>query len=747
MYRLFAATLTVSALLLFCVQPLIAKMILPLLGGAPAVWNTCMVFFQAALLGGYLYAHLLTTRLAPRAQVAVHVGLLLTALLALPLVVVDAAGAPRLPLAPDAEPVLWLLQLLALTVGLPFFVVAASAPLLQKWFAGTSDPAAGDPYFLYIASNIGSMVALLGYPLLIEPLLGLPAQSGSWLAGYLLLIALTAACGVLALRGARATPTAGDALPEVVETLSWQRRLHWLALAFVPSALMLAVTSYITTDVASMPLLWVVPLALYLLSFIVAFSQAAVLLPDLIWRALPLLTLFVLFLYMTSIALLTWHMMLFHWLVLFIVALGCHGELARDRPAPARLTEFYLWLSLGGVLGGMFTALLAPVLFRTGIIEYPLLLIAACALRPGPGLWQSPSLQRWLDLLVPLGVGALGLGLLLLARDFKGLGPMTRLALVLALLMFLCFLTMDRPTRFAFSTAAMFFAASSVVDSNVRTLLAERNFFGVVRVQDDRRNGFRHLTHGSTLHGLQRLEEDGSLAPPEPLSYYTPSGPIGDVFDHFNPASAAGGVAPRVAVAGLGVGGLSAYAKPHQEWIFYEIDPAIQRVASPEAGYFSFLAKSQAKGGPKVILGDARLRLQELPDHSQGLILLDAFSSDSVPTHLMTREALALYLSKLAPGGILVFNISNRYLDLKPLLANLARNSEPPLVCYQREDGISEEDSAKGKTASQWVILARSDADLRAIVKKPGWEQLEGKPGGSIWTDDFSNLLGVLHWR
>jgi len=746
MYRLFAATLTVSALLLFCVQPLVAKMILPLLGGAPAVWNTCMVFFQAALLAGYLYAHLLTTRCSPRAQVVVHGVLLCAALAALPLAVVDAAGLPVLPLSPEAEPVSWLLRLLALTVGLPFFVVAASAPLLQKWFAGTRDPAASDPYFLYVASNIGSMVALLGYPVLIEPLLALPAQSGAWLAGYLALIGLSMACGVLALRGGRPQPL--DAAPAVLETLTLRRRLHWVALAFVPSALMLAVTSYITTDVASMPLLWVVPLALYLLSFIVAFSQAAILLPDLIWRVLPLLTLIVLFLYVTSMALLSWHMIIVHWLVLFIVALACHGELARDRPTPGRLTAFYLWLALGGVLGGMFTALLAPLLFRAGIVEYPLLLILACLLRPGPGLWNSPSLQRWLDLLVPLGIGALGLALLLLVRDYQGVGPMTRLALVLAALTFLCFLTMERPTRFACSAAAMFLAASTIADSSVHTLLAERNFFGVVRVQDDRRNGFRHLLHGSTLHGQQRLEADGRLAPPEPLSYYTPSGPIGDIFAHFNAASApAGGLTPHVAVAGLGVGGLSAYAQPYQEWTFYEIDPAIERVARAETGLFTFLAQSPARGGPRIILGDARLRLQDAPPAGFGLIVLDAFSSDSVPTHLMTREALQLYLTRLAPGGVLVFNISNRYLNLKPVLANLARNADPPLVCWHRDDAATDEESAAGKTSSQWVILARQQQDVSTIVGKPGWHRLEGTPGAWVWTDDFSNILGVLRWQ
>ncbi|MBL8793409.1 MAG: fused MFS/spermidine synthase [Planctomycetia bacterium] len=782
MSRLFSVTLFASALLLFCVQPMIAKMILPLLGGSPAVWNTCMVFFQAALLGGYLYAHGLTTYVPGRSQQVVHVLLLCLPFLVLP-IGITAAWADTVPQQDD--PVSWLLKLLLLVVGLPFFVVASSAPLLQKWFAGSGHPDAADPYFLYAASNLGSMAALLGYPVLLEPYLPLAAQSLGWTAGYAVLVALTAACAAAIWRArpelAVATPEGavmtaaapeeastpaeaaprwkkktaetaaadeGTPPPERSETVTFGRRCRWIALAAVPSTLMLAVTAYITTDLAAVPLLWLMPLAVYLLSFILVFAQRQWIPHAVMVSSLPIATLVVVFAFLTGVALAGWFLVPLHWLVLFIASMVCHGELARDRPSPRYLTEFYLWMSFGGVVGGLLAALVAPLVFRIGILEYPLALIAACLLRPGPSLWQSPSVQRWLDLLTPLGVLTVTLAAALFVGR-KAPPSSLEVSLALAILIFLCFMQQERPIRFAMSVLALFLGFTAANPTESRLLFVERNFFGVVRVHDEPGRPFRQLLHGSTMHGVQQLTADGQPDPqPTALSYYFPSGPMGQIFnDVYNPR-AGKSVPAKVGVTGLGVGGLAAYGQPGQHWTYYEIDPAVARVAN-DPRFFTYLTAARQKNCPvDVLLGDARLRLREAAPHGYGLIVQDAFSSDSVPAHLMSREALQLYLSKLAPEGILVFNISNRYLDLKPVLANLAADADPPLVCYSRDDvTITQEELDLGKTGSMWVVMARKPEYLGPIPNDERWKKLEGQPGARVWTDDYSNLLSVLKWR
>jgi hypothetical protein len=788
MSRLFSGTLFLSALLLFCVQPMIAKMILPLLGGSPAVWNTCMVFFQAALLGGYLYAHGLTTFVPGRAQSVVHVLLLCVPFLALP-IGISATLADTVPQQDD--PVGWLLGVLLVVVGLPFFVVASSAPLLQKWFAGSGHPSATDPYFLYAASNLGSMAALLGYPIFLEPYLPLAAQSLAWTAGYGLLLILTVCCALAVWRTrsepdaanregeasfnregeAPAEPTgiateaaaprwrkkSADAqeLPPSVEkseAVTLGRRCRWVALAAVPSALMLAVTTYITTDLAAVPLLWLMPLAVYLLSFILVFAQRQLIPHAVMLHALPIATLVVIFAFLNDVALMTWFLVPLHWLVLFIGAMACHGELARDRPAPRYLTEFYLWLSVGGVVGGLAAALAAPLMFQGGILEYPLALIVACLLRPGLSLWQSTSVQRWLDLLTPLGVLTLTLAAALVIRRHS---PPVRMEITIALaaLIFVCFMQQERPIRFAMSVLAMFLGYAAANPSESRVLFVERNFFGIVRVQDEPERPFRQLLHGSTLHGVQQLTANGQPDPqPTALSYYFPSGPMGQIFNEVYNPRAGKSVPARVAITGLGVGGLCAYAQPGQDWTYYEIDPAVVRVAN-DPRFFTYLSAARQKGcAVNVLLGDARLRLREADAHGYGLIVQDAFSSDSVPAHLMSREALRLYLSKLAPEGLLVFNISNRYLDLKPVLGNLAADADPPLVGFSRQEqtlgvDVLQEDIDLGKTGSHWVVMARKPEYLGSIATDGRWTKLEGQPGARVWTDDYSNLLSVLKWR
>jgi hypothetical protein len=806
MQWLFAVTLFLSAALLFWVELMIPKAMLLPLGGSPAVWNTCMVFFQAGFLAGYVYPHLLARSLNLRFQIIAHLILLGVPFLFLPLVVatedmLQIAGPPY-----ESDPVVWLLRVLVLTLGMPFFVVCTTSVLLQKWFSLTSHPAASDPYFLFSFSNLGSMIGLFGYLLVLEPILTVGTQAKLWAIGYGVLAALIVLCAVAAWRGrqileqsevlesASVTPDQGypaseqaiqsatlvsavspsfggekligqkpahDAIENVM-VVTLGRRLRWLALAFVPTALYLAVTTYITTDVAAVPLLWGMPLAVYLLTFILVFARKQLVPAQWMQEALPFITLGVVFTFITNVGMQHWLFIPLHWMVLFVAAMACHGQLAADRPPTRYLTEFYLWLAVGGVLGGLFAALAAPVLFQSGILEYPLLLVLACWLRPGKGLWDSPSVARWLDLLAPLGIAVLTLALMWAVKTFHPQPTMTLIAMVLGIVSFFCFLMAERPTRFALSVGAMFMCASVAYVGGLHTQYTERNFFGIVRVQEEAPwtkavqqdperppAKFRWLMHGSTMHGLQQVDDQGRPDPlSEPLSYFTRSGPIGQIFDVFTarsrPDAPEPRLPPRVAVAGLGVGALASYAQPDQEWTFYEIDPAIQRVAE-NPKFFGFLDKCKASK-QQIVLGDARLRLKEA-EQPYGLIVLDAFSSDAVPVHLLTQEALALYQNKLAPGGLIAFNITNRYLNLKPVLANMARAAQPPLVCYAWLDKVSKKEEEEGKRTSHWLVMAQRAEDLGPIAKdKERWVRLEGRPDAPLWTDDFSNILSVFRW-
>jgi hypothetical protein len=749
---LYALTLFVSAALLFVVQPMIAKMILPLLGGSPAVWSTCMVFFQAVLLAGYAYSHATTKWLGIRVQTAIHLGLLLLPLIVLP-IGIASASIRNLPY--DTSPALWLLGLLLLTVGLPFFVVSTNAPLLQKWFANTGHRSACDPYFLYAASNLGSLLALLGYPLVLERCFRLVDQSELWKYGYALLMLLTAGCaGVVWLRIRRPYEAANALEPQKPanaaiaiatandghERLTYGRRLRWLALAFVPSSLLLGVTTYLSTDIAAVPLLWVIPLAIYLLTFVLAFARRPILPHAWMCRCLPVLVALLTILMLAEATNPTWLVIPLHLLTFFVAAMVCHGVLARDRPTTRHLTEFYLWVSVGGVLGGLFNALLSPIVFNR-ILEYPLALVLACFLRPAPANGKLNSQRRWQDFVLPAAVGGLAVALIL-GLQAAGLkpGPLNTV-LMFGVPAVLCYTFADRPLRFALGIAAVMLASVFYAGQHGRALHSERNFFGTLRVTQDPEDRFRRLIHGSTLHGQQALGPGGvdSDGRHVPLTYYHPSGPIGQVFEVFN---ARAGAQP-VAVVGLGTGSLAYYAQNNQPWTYYELDPAVERIAR-NPRYFSFLDECRTQEF-RVVIGDARLRLQqESRDREYGLLILDAFSSDAIPVHLITAEALQLYTDKLANDGLLAFHISNRYFNLKLLLANLAQSRN--LICYIREDAVSlDEQERTGKTASEWVVMARHATDLGKLADPAsGWTPLQGRPGTKIWTDDFSNVLGIL---
>jgi hypothetical protein len=717
---LCAAAVFLGALLVFWLEPMFAKMVLPLLGGSPAVWNTAMMFFQAALLAGYGYAHLSTRFLQPRRQALLHMAVLAAAAISLP-VMVPAGWTP--PTA--TTPVPWLIGLLAVAIGLPFIAVSATAPLLQRWFSQSGHAAAADPYFLYAASNLGSLLALVTYPTLVESHLRLSQQSWAWTIGYGLLGLLVAACGLGMRRGtvASTTPSATGVAP------TWRQRLHWIALAGVPSSLLLGVTTHISTDVAAAPLLWVIPLALYLLSFVLVFARRPPLRHDWMVKLQPFVLLPLLVSIWSNIP--GWAAFPVHLAAFFVTIMVCHGELSRRRPAAHHLTDFYLCMSVGGLLGGAFNALIAPVIFST-VVEYPLALALACLLRPhldkGARFgWQDLALPALILATIPLRSVAHRLGL----DPPAGQAMMFYLPPILGV----TFALLRRPFGFALAVGATFIATVGLVD-RMDVLTHERSFFGVYRVTVDESGRFNLLIHGTTMHGVESRDRGWR---DEPQTYYLRQGPLGQVFAAFESAGRAG----RVAVIGLGAGTTAAYRHPGQDWTFYEIDPVVEQIARDDR-YFSYLSDRAAE--TPVVLGDARLALAHAPERAYDLMILDAFSSDAIPLHLMTREALRLYLDKLAPGGLIAFHISNRMLDLAPVLGNLVADAGAAALIERFRPTAAAEPNLY-IMPSDWVVIARAPSDLALLAGDPRWVRLGPSPDHGVWTDDFSNILEVFRWR
>jgi spermidine synthase len=725
---LFAITLFVSAALLFLVQPMVGKLVLPLLGGTPMVWNTCLVFFQVLLLVGYAYSHWASQWLGVRRHALIHLLLLALPFIALPI----ALPADAIPDdAAIARPVGWLIVTIARTVGLPFLVVATTGPLLQRWFAATSHRDAGDPYYLYAASNLGSFAALLGYPLLVEPHSTLGEQGQWWTWGYFALIGLMAICAVAlfvspSIERERDRRGASVSLQSSAGETSV---LFWILLSAVPSALLVSVTTYVTTDIAAVPLLWVLPLALYLLSFVLAFSRRQWLSRRLLAAILPVLVLILLLAMWVDATEPIWLLLPGHLLAMLVAAWICHGELARQRPPAERLTGFYLSISLGGALGGLASALAGPLIFRSPSTEYALGLIIACSLapmiRPIPFSWRAP-----------LAVGLVTLfGVLLINKFWPDPGRWITGALF-GIPLLAAATMMDRPRRFAVALLAIAGAHALFDGPNGPALFTERNFFGVVRVTREPKTGWHRLIHGNIVHGRQAWID--GVPQPTPLTYYYPTGPAGQFFERL-------GAQPglRIAQCGLGAGALAYYARADQAWTFFEIDPAVINVAR-NPNLFTFLP-DHLPDAP-IVLGDARLQLRHAPDAGFDILVVDCFSSDAIPVHLLTREALALYLQKLAPNGVMLFHLSNRYLDLKPVLAALAADAGLE-VCRQREDLVLDPaDRAAGKSPSTWAILARKPSDLGSLEKSALWMPIELPRDFRVWTDDYSHLWGVFHW-
>lgn len=733
----FGSALFLSALLLFAVQPMFAKMVLPRLGGSPAVWSVAMCFFQVTLLAGYAYAHWLNRHLRTPIGVIAHLGVLMLAILLLPLGV--ASGWER----PPADGVhIWVLGLFAVSIGLPFFALAGNAPLLQAWFSRTGHRHAQDPYFLYGASNLGSLLALLGYPFLIEPNATLEVQSAVWSLGYKVLIVVVGLSGLLMLAARTprtdAAPAGGgeyDTHPasagESGGLSSLAERLTWMGLAFVPSGLLVAVTSHITTDVAAVPLLWVLPLALFLLTYVITFQRRPVL-PQWLMLAVQPAMIVALIITMQFPVKGYWPLLVgLHLATFFVCAMVCHGELVRRRPPARELTQFYLCMSAGGAAGGLFTGLIAPYVFST-VLEYPLLLVLALTARPG--FRQAAQDPRQLA-----REGAIAAGLLALAigpKVLAGIEVVTEIPryFIVVLAVFAAAIILARPHALRLTAlVAAALLTGHVLTSERMKGESLRGFFGVNKVIDTPDGAYRLLFHGTTLHGAQRIK-NGNPDNPEPLTYFHREGPFGDVIE----SARRDRPLERVAVVGLGTGSLACYKRPDETWRFFEIDPIVVRLATDPAR-FTFL--SGCAPDADIVIGDARLTLEDEPAGRYDLLIVDAFSSDSIPIHLLTREALRMYMSRLAEGGILALHLSNRNLDLRPVVSAVA--ADLGLSALSRSGGAVGNVKESFKSRATVAALAENAGALDVLRERKGWAPL-APSGTRVWTDDYSNILGPM---
>lgn len=725
----FAGTLFLSALLMFILQPMFGKILLPLLGGTPAVWNTCMVFYQTLLFLGYWYAHQLSTRLCSSRQIQLHTALLMVSIIALPVALPGEIEPPT-----DHNPIGWIIAVLFRSIGIPFFVVSTTAPLLQKWFSRLGHQHSSDPYFLYAASNAGSLLALLSYPFLIEPHVGLTSQRLLWSMGYGLLCVMVLGSAILLWRKLQhlENETVVDSAPDA-EPISRKQQLHWLALAFVPSSLLLGLTQFISTDIASVPLLWIVPLTLYLLSFILVFSSWANRIHPLMLSAQPAwLLIFIAYSFINPAVLPYWLDLILHSIAFFLAIMVCHGELAKHRPAASHLTQFYLIMSFGGMLGGLFNTFVAPFVFDA-VYEYPMMIVASLLLRPG--LMGTQYLRAcWFPVAVLLAGSAIYLSSDALFDYLDIVGG------ALILLAGLSYSYRQQPLALGLLTAVILFFTLGLHSLASTTLFQERTFFGVLSVrnsvimdENQHPETARELYHGTTKHGAERLSAANLTTP---LTYYSRPGPIGQVFSEYDNENQNW----NIGAVGLGAGALACYTKPGQHWRFYEIDPLVVQVAK-DPQWFNYLNRCNPQAD--MIVGDARLSLAKETDASFDLLIMDAFSSDAVPTHLLTREALELYFSKLKADGLLAFHITNRHLALKNVLADHVNslhlagllqefkpNTEIPLV-----------------VATDWVVIAKNPARLDRLQQSRigHWQKLPITFDIQPWTDDFTHIIGI--WK
>lgn len=710
MIPLFSAGLFLSSALIFLIEPMMAKSVLPYLGGGPQIWNTCVLFYQLALLGGYGYAHLLSERLPPARQAIVHVLLCAAATASLFMAPTSA------PTQPPAWPILWLMGHLTWTIGLPFFVLSANGPLLQRWFSHVSKGT--DPYLLFTVSNLGSFLALGAFPFLIEPRMTRSLQMEYWRIGFLLFFASLAACAAVFYR--LKNPKISSS--RIDEPLP---RARWIFLSFVPSSLMLGVTTYLTTDLSPVPLLWVAPLALYLASLIIVFLPSGPLWLKYCKTILPFVSLGLLSLVNVGPM---WTLLALHLGVFFIAAIVCHGELAGLRPSPQRLTDFYLCMVFGGALGGLFNALGAPLLFNR-VHEYPLALLLACA----TAVWlpSNPEKQDWKKAASGAAAILAGAGFLLYRSTHPGILIGPALAVVIPLVLIGAWAGLHRQRLLlGLVFAAVLILKSAWTGKEEQVLYSGRSFFGIHRITADLKGEAIFFYHGRVSHGLQYREP---WLRRRPAWYYDPAGPMGGIFELIRRMP----LSPAVAVVGLGPGAISAYARPKEKWDLYEIDPAVARIAQ-DKNLFTYLHDSPAE--KRIILGDARMTMAAAPDHGYKAIIIDAFGSDAVPVHLLTREAVALYLSKLTPDGLLIFHVSNAYLDLLQPVGDLGRSHGLAVIAAQDPGGSSD---GIPRPRSRWVLMSRNAKALAELAPP----SMDKTPKGRVWTDDYSDLFSAVRWR
>jgi hypothetical protein len=700
-----------------------------------------MVFFQTMLLAGYAYAHVLTRWAPGRMSILIHLAVMGLAAFTLPL----AIGTGRPPAEGQA---FWLLGLFTASIGLPFFALAANGPLLQAWFARTDHPDAQDPYFLYAASNIGSFLALLSYPTVIEPLITLSGQTRIWSVAFYILIALIILSGALLWRvpgRARAAAIDRSAAASAADAPTWRDSLTWCALATVPAGLLIAVTAHISTDVAAVPLLWVVPLALYLLTFVIVFQRAP-LIPH--WLAVGLQPLFIIAL--VGVMILDPGRILafvgipmpdpikviigiigLHCAVFFVNALVCHGELARRRPAAHHLTIFYLWMAAGGTIGGIAAGLVAPFVF-SWVAEYPILIALAALCRPGLAL---PRHRQGRQLM--LGALAVTVLVMIAFRLFHPDYEESRFNWIIGSFLAVAVLFWRAPVPFAATIAVVLFINHTYVDVNGSISL--RSFFGVHKVADSDDGRFRVLSHGTTLHGAERIRDTSGnpvSGRPDILMYYYDGSAMAQVMDAVR-ARNAGPI--RYAVVGLGAGSLACRARPTDTVHYYEIDPAIIQIAR-DSGLFHFL--SACRPDVPIMLGDARLTLADAPDGSYDIIYVDAFSSDAIPIHLLTREAMAIYLRKLTPHGIVVVHVSNRFLELASVVTGIAAANGAVTRVNDGSDFTERE--SEYLFVGTVAAVARTDQDFGALAFSNYWPLQTPDLKQWVWTDDYSNVVGAV---
>jgi hypothetical protein len=723
---LYTLAVSLSAFLLFWIEPVMGKILTPVFGGAPAVWNICLLFFQTMLLGGYVYAHLVSTCTSFLVSALIHLALFAAAAWLFPIslhLAID--GQAHSALAAQLR-IFWLLSL---SIGFPFFLLSSNSSLLQSWFAESSHSRAKHPFFLYAFSNVASLLALVLYPILIEPRLTIETQWKLWKSAYLALLAILSLCALW--RARQPGETVQEEIPETSTKTSLPQMLSWIGWSFIPSSLLLGVTTYLSTDIIAVPLLWMIPLAIYLAAFSAVFGWpgiSRVSARPALTRVLCLGTTICLLSMVAGFSRPVSVFIPLHLLLFALMCFVCLGRVASERPSSSELTRYYLCVALGGVLGAAFNGLIAPMIFNE-ISEYPLMMILACLCRPRTEFEkESGAGTLWAPLLC---------GALLLIPHWilpsRGSEMLIR-ALTLGPAAIVCYMMLKRPLRFGLSLAIFYFVGMSVFAGQEEKLLyRERTFYGTLKVLAKPQEQRIYLIHGSTLHGAQSTEPQQKL---EPLSYYSRSGPVGQIFEELDRRQADA----HIGVIGLGVGTLASYARPTEKWTFFELDAAVVRVAK-DSGYFSFLKNSAAAASLSIVTGDARLSLHDIPDHSLSLLIVDAFNSDSIPAHLLTREALELYLQKIEPHGLIAFHLSNNFLNLPPVVGAVA--AELGAVARVREDSASAS-MGTGGNPSIWAVVGRQNEDLGWILQDKRWQPISSDAKFS-WSDDFYNLIGLMH--